>query len=124
MCINSGGEKIFPEEVESVLKAHPDVFDVLVVGVPDERWGSAVAAVVQPTPAPAPTLDELDAHARPKLAGYKLPRHLVSSTRSSAPPPASPTTPGPPESPPNRRQHRRIGADDLPPVRVASATSP
>ena len=47
IVINSGGEKIFPEEVEGVLKAHPDVFDVLVVGVPDERWGERVAAVVQ-----------------------------------------------------------------------------
>ena len=47
-CINSGGEKIFPEEVESALKAHPAVFDAIVVGVPDERWGQRVAAVVQP----------------------------------------------------------------------------
>ena len=77
VCINSGGEKIFPEEVEGVLKAHPAVFDALVVGVPDERWGTAVAAVVQPTTAVTPTLDELVAHARSKLAGYKLPRHLV-----------------------------------------------
>jgi 3-oxocholest-4-en-26-oate---CoA ligase len=77
VCINSGGEKVFPEEVESVLKAHPAVFDVLVVGVPDERWGSAVAAVVQPTPGSSPTLEDLSTHARSKLAGYKLPRHLV-----------------------------------------------
>ena len=48
VCINSGGEKIFPEEVEAALKAHPDVFDAVVVGVPDERWGERVAAVVQP----------------------------------------------------------------------------
>ena len=47
VCINSGGEKIFPEEVEAALKAHPDVFDAVVVGVPDERWGERVAAVVQ-----------------------------------------------------------------------------
>jgi acyl-CoA synthetase (AMP-forming)/AMP-acid ligase II len=47
-CINSGGEKIFPEEVESAVKSHPSVRDVIVVGVPDERWGQAVAAVVQP----------------------------------------------------------------------------
>ena len=77
VCINSGGEKIFPEEVESVLKGHPDVFDVLVVGVPDERWGSAVTAVVQPTKNAAPDLDSLNAAAREKLASYKLPRHLV-----------------------------------------------
>ena len=77
VCINSGGEKVFPEEVEGVLKAHPAVFDALVVGVPDERWGTAVAAVVQANPGTTPTLEELAEHARSKLAGYKLPRHLV-----------------------------------------------
>jgi 3-oxocholest-4-en-26-oate---CoA ligase len=75
-CINSGGEKIFPEEVESALKAHPKVFDAIVVGVPDDRWGQAVAAVVQPRPGEEPTLDELDEHCRGHLAGYKVPRHL------------------------------------------------
>ena len=77
MCINSGGEKVFPEEVEGALKAHPAVFDVLVVGVPDERWGSAVAAVVQPKPGATPSLDDLNQASRQKLAGYKVPRHLV-----------------------------------------------
>ena len=48
MSINSGGEKIYPEEVEGALKSHPDVFDVLVVGVPDERWGERVSALLQP----------------------------------------------------------------------------
>jgi acyl-CoA synthetase (AMP-forming)/AMP-acid ligase II len=77
VCINSGGEKIFPEEVESALKAHPAVYDCVVVGVPDERWGSTVAAVVQPRDADAPpTLDDLDAHCRTRIAGYKVPRHL------------------------------------------------
>jgi len=76
MCINSGGEKVFPEEVESVLKSHPAVFDVLVVGAPDERWGERVAAVVEPRPGSTPTLDELRAHCRGRLAGYKLPRQL------------------------------------------------
>jgi acyl-CoA synthetase (AMP-forming)/AMP-acid ligase II len=77
-CINSGGEKIFPEEVESVLKTHPAVYDVLVVGVPDDRWGSSVCAVVQPRDgATPPSLDDLDQHARQHLAGYKVPRHLV-----------------------------------------------
>ena len=47
-CINTGGEKVFPEEVEAVLKSHPDVFDAIVVGVPDARFGEAVAAVVAP----------------------------------------------------------------------------
>jgi acyl-CoA synthetase (AMP-forming)/AMP-acid ligase II len=76
-CINSGGEKIFPEEVEAVLKSHPDVFDAIVVGVPDERWGESVCAVVAPRKGRTPTLDALNDHARSALAGYKLPRHLV-----------------------------------------------
>ncbi len=77
VCINSGGEKIFPEEVEAALKAHPEVYDVVVVGVPDERWGSTVAAVVQPRHADAPpTLADLDAHCRSRIAGYKVPRRL------------------------------------------------
>jgi len=75
-CINSGGEKIFPEEVESALKAHPRVFDAIVVGVPDDRWGQRVAAVVQPRDGVAPTLEELDAHCRSHIAGYKVPREL------------------------------------------------
>jgi acyl-CoA synthetase (AMP-forming)/AMP-acid ligase II len=80
-CINSGGEKIYPEEVESALKAHPSVFDALVVGVPDERWGQRVAAIVEPRPGSAPTLDELAEHCRTKLARYKVPRelHLVGA---------------------------------------------
>jgi acyl-CoA synthetase (AMP-forming)/AMP-acid ligase II len=75
-CINTGGEKVFPEEVEGALKAHPAVFDALVVGVPDERWGQKVAAVVQLRDGTALTLDELDAHCRSRLAGYKIPRQL------------------------------------------------
>ncbi|MDZ7675111.1 MAG: acyl-CoA synthetase [Acidimicrobiales bacterium] len=74
--INSGGEKIFPEEVEGALKAHPRVFDALVIGLPDERWGQKVAAVVEPRPGESPTLDELDEHCRTKIAGYKVPREL------------------------------------------------
>jgi acyl-CoA synthetase (AMP-forming)/AMP-acid ligase II len=77
VSINSGGEKVFPEEVEGTLKGHPSVYDCLVVGVPDERWGSAVAAVVQAAPGTAPTLPELAAHCKASLAGYKVPRHLV-----------------------------------------------
>ena len=52
-CINTGGEKVFPEEVESVLRARSDVYDVLVVGAPDERWGERVSAIVQPATAPS-----------------------------------------------------------------------
>jgi len=79
-CINSGGEKIFPEEVESALKAHPAVFDAIVVGVPDERWGQRVSAVVQPREGQSPTLEDLATHCRGYVAGYKVPKevHLVS----------------------------------------------
>jgi len=76
-CINSGGEKIYPEEVEATLKAHPNVYDVLVIGVDDDRWGQTVAAVVQPRdPANPPSLDELADHCRTRIAGYKVPRAL------------------------------------------------
>ncbi len=76
-CINTGGEKVFPEEVEAVLKAHEAVYDAVVVGVDDDRWGQRVVAVVQPVAGAEPTLDDLVAHARHHLAGYKLPRDLV-----------------------------------------------
>jgi acyl-CoA synthetase (AMP-forming)/AMP-acid ligase II len=75
--INTGGEKVHAEEVEGVLHAHPAVADVLVVGVPDERWGSAVTAVVQPAGGATPSLEELADHCRSLLAGYKVPKHLV-----------------------------------------------
>ncbi|MBL7496507.1 acyl-CoA synthetase [Frankia sp. CNm7] len=80
--INSGGEKIFPEEVEGVLKTHPGVYDAIVTGAPHRRWGETVAAVVQPRPGAAPTLGELQAHCRASLAGYKVPRvlRLVDAT--------------------------------------------
>ena len=76
VCINSGGEKIYPEEVEAALKAHPAVFDVVVVGVPDERWGERVAAVIELRPDHSVTLEELDAHCRLLIAGYKVPREI------------------------------------------------
>jgi acyl-CoA synthetase (AMP-forming)/AMP-acid ligase II len=74
--INTGGEKVFPEEVEAVLKSHSSVFDVLVVGIPDERWGERVAAVAQLRPGTDLTLEDLNAHARTGMAGYKIPRAL------------------------------------------------
>jgi acyl-CoA synthetase (AMP-forming)/AMP-acid ligase II len=76
VCINSGGEKIFPEEIEEVLKSHPDVEDALVVGVPDDRWGQRVVAVVQPRAGRSPTFDDIKAHCRKHVAGYKTPRQL------------------------------------------------
>jgi acyl-CoA synthetase (AMP-forming)/AMP-acid ligase II len=76
VSINSGGEKIYPEEVEAALKGHPDVFDALVVGVPDPRYGQHVAAVVQARPGARPTLSGLDSFVRAEIAGYKVPRSL------------------------------------------------
>ena len=76
VCINTGGEKVFPEEVESVLKAHPDVFDVIVVGAPDERWGQRVSAIVEVRDGHDLDVDDLDRHARAHLAGYKVPRSV------------------------------------------------
>ena len=66
-----------PEEVEAVLKSHPAVFDAVVVGVPDERWGERVVAVVEPRPGSCPSHDDLAAHVRASLAGYKVPRDVV-----------------------------------------------
>jgi 3-oxocholest-4-en-26-oate---CoA ligase len=76
MCINTGGEKVFPEEVEAVVKGHPDVWDTVIVGVKDERWGERVVAIVQPRSGKAPTLEDIDKHCRGHLAGYKVPREL------------------------------------------------
>ncbi|MCX4516247.1 acyl-CoA synthetase [Streptomyces anulatus] len=81
-CINTGGEKVYPEEVEQALKSHPDVYDALVAGVPDERWGNRVAAVVQLREnTEALTLEAVQAHCRTRLAGYKIPRALVLADR-------------------------------------------
>ena len=92
-CINTGGEKVFPEEVEAVLKSHPDVFDAIVVGVPDERWGERVAAVVPPRPAASRSTTSRST-AAPRSPATRCPASSSSSTTSSAPPPASPTTAG------------------------------
>ena len=73
-CINTGGEKVFPEEVEGALKSHPAVFDALVIGVPDDRLGQRVAALIQPRDGHPVDLSEVDAHLRTRIAGYKVPR--------------------------------------------------
>ncbi len=81
-CINTGGEKVYPEEVEQALKSHPDVYDALVAGVPDPTWGSHVAAVVQQREGTTPLdLAAVQAHCRRHLAGYKVPRQLVLTPR-------------------------------------------
>ncbi|MDJ1137138.1 acyl-CoA synthetase [Streptomyces iconiensis] len=81
-CINTGGEKVYPEEVEEALKSHPDIYDALVAGIPDARWGNRVAAVVQLREGAEPlTQDAVQAHTRTRLAGYKVPRTVVISDR-------------------------------------------
>lgn len=77
VCINTAGEKVFPEEVEEVLKTHPAVEDALVVGVPDEKWGQAVVGVVQPCADTNPEAAELQQHVRQHLSGYKTPKHIL-----------------------------------------------
>ena len=72
----SGGENVYPVEVEEVLSQHPGVAEVAVIGVPDERWGEAVKALVVPAPGAQLRADELIAFARERLAGYKLPRSV------------------------------------------------
>jgi acyl-CoA synthetase (AMP-forming)/AMP-acid ligase II len=76
-CINTGGEKVFPEEVEEALKLHGHVHDAVVVGVPDPRFGQMVVAVVEPEAGSAPTEDELTEALRDRLAAYKIPRRIV-----------------------------------------------
>jgi acyl-CoA synthetase (AMP-forming)/AMP-acid ligase II len=77
VSINSGGEKIYPEEVEEALKAHPAVADAIVVGVPDERFGEAVTAVVALRPGETASGDELAEATKGRLAGFKRPRRVV-----------------------------------------------
>jgi 3-oxocholest-4-en-26-oate---CoA ligase len=76
--INSGGEKVFPEEVEAVLKSHPAVYDAVVVGAPDDRWGERVTALLQVRPGHVIDEDDLVAHCRGQLAPFKVPRRIVT----------------------------------------------
>ncbi|MDX6215058.1 MAG: 3-oxocholest-4-en-26-oate---CoA ligase [Frankiales bacterium] len=78
ICINSGGEKIYPEEVEGAIKSHPDIHDAVVAGIPDPRWGQKVAAVLQVREGgTAPTQEELEQHLSTIIARYKLPRFIT-----------------------------------------------
>jgi len=79
VCINSAGEKIYPEEVEEALKLHDSVEDALVVGVPDEKWGQAVTAVVELAEGQSFDPDMLKIFVREKLAGYKTPKHIFTN---------------------------------------------
>jgi len=76
-CINTGGEKVFPEEVEEVLRMSPQVGDAVVVGLPDPRWGQRVVAVVAARPGAALDADALRALCHQHLAGYKVPKEIV-----------------------------------------------
>ena len=87
--INSGGEKIYPEEVEAAVKSHPAVYDAVVVGVPDEKWGQRVAVVVQLRDGVSEPvellLESVQGHCRTKVSGYKVPRqlHVVDAVQRS-----------------------------------------
>ena len=105
-CINSGGEKIFPEEVEDGLKAHADIYDCLVVGVPDDRWGQRVSALVQLREGARLDLGELQRHARTVVAGYKIPRemHIVEQIKRA------------PSGKPDYRWAKQLAESDPPPA--------
>jgi acyl-CoA synthetase (AMP-forming)/AMP-acid ligase II len=77
LCINTGGEKVFPDEVEAVLKDHPDVADAIVIGLPDPDFGERVAALVQPRARHNVEVDRLYHHARQRLSPYKVPREII-----------------------------------------------
>jgi acyl-CoA synthetase (AMP-forming)/AMP-acid ligase II len=81
VCINTGGEKVYPEEVEEVLKRHPSVRDAACVGVPDARWGEAITAIVEVRNGgagdPAPAAQELVSWVKSELAHYKAPKHVL-----------------------------------------------
>ncbi len=124
VCINTGGEKVFPEEVEEVLKTHPAVRDAVAVGIPDEKFGEVVAAVVEPSDGADVEPADVIAHVRSKLAAYKAPKQVVvvddhrpgaqrqgrlqapqGRGRPRPPPDARPSRPG--EHPAERRVHGR-----------------
>ena len=76
-CINTAGEKVYPEEIEEALKTHPAVEDALVVGIPDEKWGQAVTGIVKIAPGQSFDEETLRAHVRGQLAGYKTPKRIL-----------------------------------------------
>jgi 3-oxocholest-4-en-26-oate---CoA ligase len=76
-CINTGGEKVFPEEVEEAMKTHPDVLDAVAVGIPDEKFGEAVTGMVEARPGHTVDAAAVIAHVKSKLAAYKAPKHIV-----------------------------------------------
>jgi fatty-acyl-CoA synthase len=77
VCINTGGEKVFPEEVEEALKSHPEVRDAVCVGVPDQRFGEAITAMVEPMDGESPSEAELISWVKERLAHYKAPKRVI-----------------------------------------------
>jgi acyl-CoA synthetase (AMP-forming)/AMP-acid ligase II len=77
VCINTGGEKVYPEEVEEVLKTHPGIRDAVAVGVPDEKWGEAICAVIEPHEGTTVDEDDVIAHVKSHLAGFKAPKRVL-----------------------------------------------
>jgi acyl-CoA synthetase (AMP-forming)/AMP-acid ligase II len=76
-CINTGGEKVYPEEVEECLKLHPSVADAAVIGIPDEKWGEAITALVEPHQGDMVDEAALIAHVKQHLAAYKAPKRVL-----------------------------------------------
>ena len=81
-CINTAGEKVYPEEVEEALKRHADIDDALVLGLEDETWGMAVTAVIKTRTGETLDTDEVHAHVKNLLAAYKAPKNYVMSEKS------------------------------------------
>jgi fatty-acyl-CoA synthase len=77
VCINTGGEKVYPEEIEEIVKLHPAVDDCTVVGIPDAKWGQAITAVVSPRAGQVVRPDDVIGLCKGKLAAYKAPKHVV-----------------------------------------------
>lgn len=90
ICINTGGEKVYPEEVEEAIKDNDLVEDVLVVGIPDEHWGERVEAVVELKPGATASAEELATHLRERLAGYKCPKRWHFAEKISRQPSGKP----------------------------------
>jgi len=78
VVINTGGEKVFPEEVEEVLKLHPAVQDAVCVGIPDERFGEAICAVIEPADGATVSAEDVIGHVQARLARYKAPRRVIT----------------------------------------------
>lgn len=77
VCINTGGEKVYPEELEIAIKSHTGVADCLIVGVPDARLGEAITAVIELKEGAASEVEDYRSHVRAQLADYKVPKHVV-----------------------------------------------